>query len=175
MRNIENNIFHKGLSIVKNTQVYHRGVAQRIRCATPLFLMKFQRIYCICTILSQVWQKVYFTPHLISLCNKGLRTVKTLCRAYEGGSAMQEQMLLLIAKQLEEIMKILGKQKNKESVGKMGRPTKEHVVLRYRANYPVSKKMECKRATGLSIKTVSKYWDLYTDVEKEKDGEDEKM
>ena len=73
---------------------------------------------------------------------------------------MQEQMLLFIAKQLEEIMKILEKQENKASVGKVGRPTKEHVVLRYRENSPTGTRTDCTRATGLSIKTVSKYWNL---------------
>lgn len=73
---------------------------------------------------------------------------------------MQEQMLTLISKQLEEITRMLAKQRE-EPWGQMGRPTKEHIVLRYRENYPTARKMECVRATGLSIKTVSKYWELY--------------
>jgi len=72
---------------------------------------------------------------------------------------MEEQMLIMISKQLEELTTLLGKQK-KSSQGKLGRPTKEHIVIRYRENYPKAKKMACARATGLSIKTVSKYWDM---------------
>jgi len=72
----------------------------------------------------------------------------------------QEQALLLIAKQLEEIIAILEKQESAktESVGKIGRPSKERIVFRYRDNYPSARKSDCVRATGLSIKTVSKYW-----------------
>ena len=73
---------------------------------------------------------------------------------------MHEQMLMLISKQLEEITRMLTKQ-YKEPWGQTGRPTKEHDVLRYRESYPTARKMECVRATGLSIKTVSKYWELY--------------
>ena len=85
----------------------------------------------------------------------------------------QIQMLLYITKQLEEIINIIDKQENKRATGQMGRPTKEHIVLRYRENAPMARKMECMRATGLSIKTVSKYWDLYTGEKKEKNGENE--
>ena len=80
---------------------------------------------------------------------------------------MQEQMLTQISKQLETIIEMLAKQQ-KEPWGKMGRPTKGHVVLRYRESCPTARKMECVRATGLSIKTVSKYWNLYQPYE-EKD------
>ena len=48
-----------------------------------------------------------------------------------------------------------------ESQGQMGRPSKEHIVKRYRKAYPQGKKMECARVMGINIKTVSKYWDLY--------------
>ena len=72
---------------------------------------------------------------------------------------MQEQMLLYIAKQLEEILKRLEKQESRKPGGKIGRPDKEHIVLRYRKNYPNASKTDCMRATNLSIKTVSKYWD----------------
>ena len=76
---------------------------------------------------------------------------------------MQEQMLLFIAKQLEEIIKMLEKQEGKESTGKIGRPTKGHIVALYRTNYPEATKTQCVRSTALSIKTVSKYWDLCTE------------
>ena len=92
-------------------------------------------------------------------------------KSIQGGNNMQEQMLLFITKQLEEIVRLLEKQENKGTAGKIGRPTKEHVVLRYRENYPVARKTECTKATGLSIKTVSKYWDLY---KQEEQGKEEK-
>jgi len=72
---------------------------------------------------------------------------------------MEEQMLVMISKQLEELTTLL-KQQEGRSQGKTGRPTKEHIVIRYRTNYPYARKMECVRATGLSIKTVSKYWEI---------------
>lgn len=71
---------------------------------------------------------------------------------------MEEQMLRMISKQLEELTTLLGKQE-KQRTKIIGRPTKEHVVARYRENYPEGKKSECVRATGMSIKTVSKYWE----------------
>jgi len=71
---------------------------------------------------------------------------------------MQEQILRLISKQLEEVISLIGTHK-KEHWGKVGRPTKEHIVRKYRQKYPDSWKMQCVRTTGLSIKTVSKYWD----------------
>lgn len=72
---------------------------------------------------------------------------------------MEEQMLVMISKQLEELTTLI-KQRESRPRSKTGRPTKEHVVIRYRESYPRAKKMECVRATGLSIKTVSKYWEL---------------
>ena len=71
---------------------------------------------------------------------------------------MQEELLMLISKQLEEIIGVIGTQR-KERWGKVGRPTKEHIVKKYRKAHPDSWKMQCVRTTGLSIKTVSKYWD----------------
>jgi len=71
---------------------------------------------------------------------------------------MQEELLMLISKQLEEVIGMIGNQR-KERWGKVGRPTKEHIVKKYRKTHPNSWKMQCVRATGLSIKTVSKYWD----------------
>jgi len=79
---------------------------------------------------------------------------------------MNEQLLMLISKQLEEINAMLVRQeRQKNAQGKMGRPTKEHIVTRYRKRYPTGKKMECARATGISIKTVSKYWNSYVDID----------
>lgn len=77
-----------------------------------------------------------------------------------GGMHMNEQLLMLISKQLEEISAMLIKQQVKG--GKMGRPSKEHIVVRYRKNYPEGRKTDCARITGISIKTVSKYWDLHS-------------
>ena len=47
---------------------------------------------------------------------------------------MNEQLLVLISKQLEEINAMLTKQEQRQgqSQGKMGRPSKEHIVVRYR-------------------------------------------
>ena len=73
---------------------------------------------------------------------------------------MDEQLLLQISKQLEELTAMIAKQQ-KQPWGKPGRPTKEQDVFRYRENFSESGKMQCVRATGLSIKTVSKYWNLY--------------
>ena len=73
---------------------------------------------------------------------------------------MDEQVLLQILKQLEEITVLLTKQE-KQPWGKPGRPTKEQDVFRYRDKFVDGRKMQCVRATGMSIKTVSKYWDLY--------------
>jgi hypothetical protein len=72
---------------------------------------------------------------------------------------MSEQMLMLISKQLEEISALLNKQQLK--TGKIGRPSKKHIVMRYRENYPTGRKMECAKMLGISIKTVSKYWDVH--------------
>ena len=80
---------------------------------------------------------------------------------------MQDEILLLIAKQTEEMVRLLGKRQQKPS-GKPGRPSKKHIVIQYRKKYPDARKMECVRATKLSIKTVSKYWDSY-------DEQDEKQ
>jgi hypothetical protein len=80
---------------------------------------------------------------------------------------MDEQLLLQISKQLEELTVLLAKQQ-KRPWGKPGRPTKEQEVLRYRENFSESGKMQCVRVTGMSIKTVSKYWDLYEKNKKRK-------
>jgi hypothetical protein len=81
---------------------------------------------------------------------------------------VQEEILLLIAKQTEEMVKLLEKRQRK-NVGKPGRPSKEYLVIQYRKKYPDAKKMDCVRATKLSIKTVSKYWNL-CDGQKEQQG-----
>ena len=70
----------------------------------------------------------------------------------------QEELLREISEQLDEVMSMLAKQEPRE-VHKIGRPTKEHIVMRYRKNNPDASKTSCVRETGLSIKTVSKYWD----------------
>ena len=85
----------------------------------------------------------------------------------EGRAKMDEQLLLQISKQLEELTVLLAKQQ-KRPWGKPGRPTKEQEVLRYRENFSESGKMQCVRVTGMSIKTVSKYWDLYEKNKKRK-------
>jgi hypothetical protein len=76
---------------------------------------------------------------------------------------MDEQILLQILKQLEEITILITKQERQEKQpwGKPGRPTKEREVFRYRDTFAHGTKMQCVRATDMSIKTVSKYWDLY--------------
>jgi len=75
---------------------------------------------------------------------------------------METQMLVNISKQLDELMDLLTKElvKEKEKT-KAGRPTKEHIVFRYRDRYPKRSKTECIKATELSSKTVSKYWDSW--------------
>ena len=70
----------------------------------------------------------------------------------------QEEILRDISKQLDEVMNMLAKQEPQAS-HKIGRPTKEDIVMRYRRKYPDDSKTSCVRATGLSIKTVSKYWE----------------
>jgi hypothetical protein len=73
----------------------------------------------------------------------------------------QEEILQRISKQLEEIIHLLKVQKQEKTAwGKMGRPTKEHIVRNYRKKKPQKRKMQCVRDTGVSIKTVSKYWDM---------------
>ena len=74
---------------------------------------------------------------------------------------MEEKMLLKLSEQLDAIMAMLEKEyprSKKKTKGKMGRPTKGHIVLRFRKHSPEDSKLECVRQTGLSIKTVSKYW-----------------
>ena len=84
---------------------------------------------------------------------------------------MDEKLLRLISKQLEEVTRMLAKHE-KEPWGKIGRPTKEHIVRQYRQNYPDAKKMQCVREAGLSIKTVSKYWDVCVVKEETKDDQE---
>ena len=79
---------------------------------------------------------------------------------------MDEQILIWISKQLEEIHTMLVRQQQgEETGGKMGRPNKRHLVMQYRRCYPKGKKMECVKLMGISIKTVSKYWDSYADFQ----------
>jgi len=72
----------------------------------------------------------------------------------------EQETLILISKQLNIIIEMLAKEKHtvSDKTRKMGRPTKQHLVRIYRSRYPLNRKMQCARETGLSIKTVSKYW-----------------
>ena len=75
---------------------------------------------------------------------------------------MEEKLLQKLSEQLDTIMEMLERRqpkKNRTRSGKMGRPSKKHVVVRFRKRYPEAPKIECIKATGLAIKTVSKYWD----------------
>ena len=84
-----------------------------------------------------------------------------------------EEQLKYISNLLEEINRNLSMHNNKNKKREqMGRPTKEHIVKRYRKTYPEGRKMQCSRTTGLSIKTVTKYWDivLKSDSEQELRG-----
>ena len=73
---------------------------------------------------------------------------------------MQDELLIYISKQLNMAIEIL-KRQEKQPTNKIGRPTKEHIVVRYRQSYPNASKRSCARATGLSTKTVRKHWESY--------------
>ena len=73
---------------------------------------------------------------------------------------MDEQMLVNISKQLDTLITMLTEEGHKKKA-KIGRPKKEHIVLRFRERYPEFSKSQCVKITGLSIKTVSKYWNVY--------------
>ena len=77
---------------------------------------------------------------------------------------MEEKMLVMISKQLSELIALIKKQ-TKQQGQKVGRPTKEHVVAQYRANYPDKRKVDCVQETGLSFKTVNKYWKMALEKE----------
>ena len=81
---------------------------------------------------------------------------------------MKDEMLQYISRQLTVAISMLEKQQ-REPTNKIGRPTKEHIVIGYRESYPEASRRGCARATGLSIKTVSKYWNLYNEVPLEKE------
>ena len=75
---------------------------------------------------------------------------------------MEEKLLQKLSEQLDTIMEILERsqpKKNRIRSGKMGRPSKKHIVVRFRKNHPEADKITCIKATGLAIKTVSKYWE----------------
>ena len=75
---------------------------------------------------------------------------------------MEEKLLQKLSDQLDLIMEMLERNQPKKKrirTGKMGRPTKKHIVVRFRKNHPDEGKMECIKRTGLAIKTVSKYWE----------------
>ena len=83
---------------------------------------------------------------------------------------MQEEILVTMSKQLEEIINLLnmfGERLQKNSHGRIGRPTKDYIVARYRKYKPNATKMQCVRDTKLSIKTVSKYWKLSAEEKEE--------
>ena len=82
---------------------------------------------------------------------------------------MKDEMLHYISKQLAVAISMLEKQQ-REPTNKIGRPTKGHIVLGYRESYPESSRRGCARATGLSIKTVSKYWNQYDEALAEKEA-----
>ena len=71
---------------------------------------------------------------------------------------MDDDMLVLILKKLDYLMTMLADEKNRKGPKKMGRPTKGHIVREYRKFCPNATKTQCVRATGVTIKTVSKYW-----------------
>ena len=75
---------------------------------------------------------------------------------------MEDKILQRLSEQLDTIMEMLERnqpKKNRIRSGKMGRPTKKHIVVRFRKKHPDEAKIECVKATGLAIKTVSKYWE----------------
>ena len=74
---------------------------------------------------------------------------------------MEEKLLLKLSAQLDDIMMMLERNQKKDKRKypvKIGRPSKEHIVVSHKRKYPSDSKMDCVRSTGLSIKTVSKYW-----------------
>jgi hypothetical protein len=71
---------------------------------------------------------------------------------------MQEEVLMNISKQLETLIDMLSKEAGRGTV-KVGRPSKKHIVVKFRNTYPTYTKSRCIQITGLSSKTVSKYWD----------------
>ena len=74
---------------------------------------------------------------------------------------MDEKMLQKLSEQLDMIMEMLERtqpRKERKRPVKMGRPSKKYIVVRFRKQYPDDAKMDCVRETGVSIKTVSKYW-----------------
>ena len=70
---------------------------------------------------------------------------------------MEEQLLINISKQLERLIDMHTELPRKQQ-SKIGRPSKEHVVTKFRESYPNFTKAQCVEVTGLTIKTVSKYW-----------------
>lgn len=82
---------------------------------------------------------------------------------------MKEEMLIYISRQLEIAIDMLERQQ-KEPTNRMGRPTKEDIVLRYRRSHPTASKRSCAKVTGLSEKTVRKHWDLYESISMQMDS-----
>ena len=127
-----------------------------------------------CVILRKV--NKYVAIFFILQCG----TMYTLCHTYEKKKRdtkpkkgevkmMKDEMLHYISKQLAVAISMLEKQQ-REPTNKIGRPTKGHIVLGYRESYPESSRRGCARATGLSIKTVSKYWNQYDEALAEKEA-----
>jgi hypothetical protein len=73
---------------------------------------------------------------------------------------MDEQIWMDISRQLDTLINMLTEEKRSKKKMKTGRPSKEHIVVRFRNRYPDVTKTQCVRMTGLSIKTVSKYWNV---------------
>ena len=71
---------------------------------------------------------------------------------------MQEDLLVNISKQLETVIDMLTEKVN-EPHRTCGRPNKRHIIRRFRKKHPTYSKTQCVQMTGVSIKTVSKYWD----------------
>ena len=72
---------------------------------------------------------------------------------------MSEIVLEDISKQLEDILLRLsyieGKLGDKKAAG---RPSKKALVEKYQEKHPLETKASCAKATGISRKTVRKYW-----------------
>ena len=78
-------------------------------------------------------------------------------------SKQDRVILQAIVAELKAIHELLAQREERSKNPRghiMGRPTKGHIVRMCRMQHPDARKMEVKRGTGLSIKTVSKYWDI---------------
>jgi len=78
---------------------------------------------------------------------------------------MNEKLLVLISRQLEEIRTMIAKQQQGQLQREIGRPNKKYMVMKYCKCYENGTKVDCARTTGISIKTVSKHWNSCTELE----------